>query len=797
MVPAEYGNKWFVFRKRRMGIPAAHPSETINLKPFFIPGHYLPQWNEVLEHIPYGNELSDTNTIPARKQFLEKAITLFENKEEENSNSSDHSLSLDMQYLYAQALEMKSRIDLAKKQLEYIVKHHPSEKEIAHVMLSEIYERKGDWINVYETLRTYLFTNKHNSVSADDLSSIKPTWPPTEFETKYAENIHLKPLLRLIKSQLRLKMRLAALHTARETVRLFPYSAGSIEILAGAQLELGNAEYALKLLQQPRLHDIRNLDIIEADALFKTQRFKEIDPFCRSAMLPRLSIPQDTIQQTSLPPAELAVLWHRISIPSEEQFRLNAEHLRNNLSTAGPGLRNMLSLWIKAYEQHCLGGSASQQLWLDCGRDPLERATALNQLTLLLCREELYSEAKIAAKNAVSALPDEPLLWLILISLSDSSPATVEQARHACPDDPELWLAELVLKTHPENRKSEVGGQSTSYQSTKNLWLSKTISEAIEKQMPPAILTRAGEYLRRNNMHTEAVRLARNISGRARGLLPAYIFTMRCALYEKDEKWALQCTKNAIQSALHPLPEFYENLVNLKVADGKIDTEPDMINALCNLRKTDPDNQAWAQMLGYIRFRRGGWEIVDAMFQMQSAINHGATNPAPYLIASEASRLLRNYDRAIDILHQGLKHNPDNSALINNLAFTMTHSPKYIDDVAAMIPQLQQLAEDNPQIKDTLAAVYIHTSKLDSAMDTIKSILNDTHPGSPIWFRAKTHLARIARLRGQNAEAIALLNGLLKNLKQIPDEDILRANALLTQIKEADQPTSNSIPYSP
>ena len=813
MIPAKYGHKWFVFRKRRLGIPATQPSETINLKPFFILGHYLPQWKDILSPIPYGEELSESNPTPARKQFLKKAITLFENKSKtaQAGNSSEPALTLDMQYLYALALEMNARIDLAKKQLQNIVEQYPAEKDNVRIMLSEIYERKGDWINVYENLRTYLTPDKHDSISSGDLSSIKLTWPPTEFETASAENVHLKPLLRLIKSQLKLKMRLSALHTARETVRLFPYSAQAVELLAQAQLELGDAESTLKLLEQPRLHDIRNLDIIEAEALFKTERFKEISPFCRSAMLPQLRIPPDTIQQTSLPPAELSLLWHRVSIPSEEQFRQNAEHLRSNLSTASPGLRKMLSLWIKGYEQHCSGESASLQLWFDCGRDPLERATSLNQLTLLLCREELYSEAKLAARKAVTALPNEPILWRILISLSDTVNDTVERARQSCPDDPELWLAELVFKTHPDTRStevrgqgSEVGSQQTKNQKTKNqstndqkLWLSKTISEAIDKQMPPATLTRAGEYLWRSGMRPEAVRLARNITGRARGLLPAYIFTMRCALYEKDEKWALQCTKEAIQSALQPLPEFYENLVNLKVADGKIDTEPDMVNALRNLRKTDPDNPAWAQMLGYIRFQRGGWEIVDAMFQMQSAINNGATNPVPYLIASEASRLLRNYDRAIDILHQGLKHNPDNYILINNLAFTMTHSPKYVDDAAAMIPLLKQLSVANPQIKDTLAAVYIHTSRLDSAIDTIKSILNNTRPGSPIWFRAKTHLAEIAWLRGQKADAVALLNGLLKNLKQIPDEDILRTNALLTKINENDEQKRNTIPDSP
>jgi tetratricopeptide (TPR) repeat protein len=414
-------------------------------------------------------------------------------------------------------------------------------------------------------------------------------------------------------------------------------------------------------------------------------------------------------------------------------------------------------------------------MWLEAGRDPTEVATAMNMLTILLCRDEYYKEALLAARAAVAAMPNEPLLWQILISLSDTPAVTVKEARRACPDDPELWLAELVVKTHTQNNTN-----NNSHIDKK--WLTETVTEAIEKKFPPAALTRAGEYLRRNNMADAAIPLARDVTERSRGLLPAYIFAMHCALSEKDEKWALECTKKAIESSLRPLPEFYENLVNLKTSDGKIDTESDMVDALRNLRKTDPDNQAWAQMLGYIRFKRGGWEIVDAMSQMQAAINNGATNSVPYLIASEASRLLRNYDRAADILRQGLKHNPNSAILINNLAFTLSYSPKNIDEAVSMIPQLLQLSKDNTQIKDTIATIYLRKGNLDASQKIISSILKTSDPGSPAWFKAKIHLAEIASLRGQKNEAVAILTGILKNLNGISDEDVMTANALLSQI---------------
>jgi len=520
-------------------------------------------------------------------------------------------------------------------------------------------------------------------------------------------------------------------------------------------------------------------------------------------MLPPWNIPPSTTQHTSLPPAELSLLWHRVSIPSEVQFTENAKLLRHNITSASTGLRKLLVLWLKAYDEHCAANLADPETWIKCGRDPIERAISLNQLTLLLCREERYIEAKLAAKKAVASLPSEPLLWQILISLSDNVHETISLARKSCPDSPELWLAELVHTTHPntgdsqvthsQNKTTQNPTPSTQHTNSRqprtkasNIehQASPIISEAINKNFPPAIITRASEYLWRNNMRTEATRLARSITQQARGLLPAYIISMRCALYANDEEWALLSTEKAIASALKPLPEFYENFVTLKTSDGDIDTEPDMVNALRNLRKSDPENPKWAQMLGYIRFQRGGWEIVDAMTQMQSAINNGATNVSPYLIASEASRLLQNYDRAADILNQGLKHHPNNQILINNLAFTLTYVPKHRDELIAMIPKIKHMAQTNPQIKDTLAIIYLRTKDLDSAQKTITEILTNTQQGSSIWFRAKTHLAEIAWKRGQKRDASAILRDLFKNLKHISDENIMEANKLLSEITE-------------
>ncbi len=771
MSVAKYGHKWFAFRKRRLGIPSGTAAETLDLKPFFLLAQWFPEWQRVAANIPHGDTLAVSDTTPPRKRFLAESIRDFEPREQRGE------LSLDMQYLYALALEMSGRIDLARQQLESIVERDPDEKESARIVLSEMCERKGDWISVYETLRTYL-EPRETEADTPTPEEIELTWPPDNLPRAAATIIHLNPLLRLIKAQLELRLGLAAVHTAREAVRLYPYSPRATELHATALFALGQPEEALHVLDQPRVRELRDLDVQETRALFETERYNELKAFSRQMLLPQIRIPVGTVQHTALPPAELAVLWHRVAIPSEAQFAENAAHLRGNLSTASPGLRKLLELWLEAYDNHCSGDLADPQRWIACTRDSMEHATALNQLTLLLCREERYTEAETAARKAVTAMPSIPMLWQILISLSGVDADVVARARQACPDDAELWLAELVMRAHPT-----VGTEM--HEATRqelDAWIAKTVTDALDAKFPPATLTRAGEFLWRGNYRDETVLIARDLAEHARGLLPSYILAMRAALHERDNALALLCTEKAIAAALRPLPELYETLVSIKASDGEIDTDPDMVNALRNLRKSDPDNPIWPQMLGYIRFRRGGWEIIDAMFEMNVAIAGGATNRAPYLIASEVSRLLQNYDRAADVLTQGLTHSPGHPSLLNNLAFTLSHDAKRIAEALELVPQLRQLAEDNPHIRDTLAVVYLRAGKLDDAQRTIAEILCKADPGSPLWFRANMHLAEIAWKRGKPREARMQLEGLLKSGKHVPDEDILAANSLLAVV---------------
>jgi len=770
MAAVEYGGRWFVFRRHYLGLPSGSTHDTIDLKPFYILGSMLPGWSHLTQGIPLGEALATSDTVPVRKALLQRAIHGFAGREQRGA------LPLDLQYLNAQALERAGRLDLARERLDAIVRDNPREAEAVRVLLSEMYERKGAWVQVYETLRTYLLDVPDPEGTQPATASRDATgWPPVPVAIRAdSERIHLAPLLRLGEAQLKLHLPLAALFTARETVRLYPYAPRAQALLANALMRTGDAESALQRLGRPRVRNLRELDILEAEALMATERFALLESFCRSRLLPPVAIPPGAVQNASLPPAELSLLWHHTQSPSEAEFAATAARLRENLAMAGDGLRPLFTLWLDTWEHP--GGQPDLPGWAATGRDRLEQATALNQLTLLLCRESRFADALPVARAAVAALPESAHLWQILISLAGGDPALVALARQSCPDNAGIWLADLVVQTRPDGRIPQTEADWNRVRER----IAPLLDDAGRHH--PAALTRAAEYLWRGGLHDEAARLSRDLAGNARGLLPACIAAIRSALHARDRSRALQSTIMAINAAIAPMPALHENLVLLKSESDRIDTDSEMVNSLRALRKADPRNPLWPQMLGYVRFQRGGWEILDALFEMNSAIAGGATNRTPYLISAEVSRLLRNYDRAADTLRRALAHHPGNPAILNNLAYVLAQDAQTVPEATALLPALEGAAPDDPRIRDTIAVVHLRAGHLEQARQSVIRMLRHTDPGSPLWFRAQTHLAEIAWRQGKDQTAISMLEQLLKGSRNIPDEDILAANALFNRI---------------
>lgn len=728
MTLVRYGDQWFAFRRRTLGMPSPTPLNTVDLRPYFLAARYFSGWRSVRAAVPEGEAFAVSDTVPMRRRNLDLALAAFE------THRAHGALSLPMLYLQAYAFEMAGRTAESRKALQEIARRFPEEALAVRIALSESYERARDSQGVYETLRTL-----------PEMGD-----PP------------LPALLRLGRAELDLNLNLAALHTARLIDRLYPRSALGDALLATALMQNAGADEALELLKTPRQRHIRELDVLRARALFQTERFHEAETFCHAALLALPPVHADTPQHFVLPPAEMATLWHQYTLPTDDQFARNLAVLRQNQATAtSPFLQQLLKAWITCYESGAQGDTADPDWWKYVGRDALEHAVALNQLTALLCHAGHFEKARAVALDAAERLPSSAPLWRWAISLSGADTGVVARARAACPNDPEIWLAELTttVNANPSNAMAVVQARL-----------------ADPALLPPETLARAGEFLQRRGRLDEAALVLQDAAARSGGLMPVYLLGLRCALARHDATWATDCARQAILAALRPPKALYRKLVDLKSAGSEPATDFDMVEALKSLRSTEPENMIWAQLLGYVRFKRGGWEILDAYTQMDAAISGGVTNALTFKIAAETSRLMGNDTRSVEILRQGLRFHPTDMEMLNNLAYVLTEAPDGLAEAQALLPRLIEIGADDPHVLDTIAAIHVKAGETDKARTVLQRLLARTSEGSNLWFRAQMHTADLEAHTGDVARAIQDLSDALNRSQGVPDEDVVTAN---------------------
>ncbi|OGV68075.1 MAG: hypothetical protein A2283_18720 [Lentisphaerae bacterium RIFOXYA12_FULL_48_11] len=767
MSGAVYGNAWFAFRKRFLGISTAIEEELTDIKPALVTASTFQSWNLVFQNIPMAKQLAVSDTVRSRKALLLKALNEFKQR------YANDKLSVPMQYEYARALEMDGKHSEAIAVISKISSVFPQTRNKNISVISEIYERIGDWQNVYETLRTFAASDN------PDVSS----------------------LIRLCQAQMELKLNLPALHTACEAARRFPDAPQVRVALVAALLVLDMPEEALHTLSKSRTTRDPNLDLVEAEALFRTQRYKEAVEYCKTIFLPGASIPEDAQQDYTIPPAESTLQWHIISMPTEKDFAAHAATLSKTTATAkSPFFQKLSTLWLDAYRNSCSGETAYLAKWLTSGRDDSEKAVALNHLTILLCRAKKTTEARDVAGKAVKYLPRSPILWKALIGLSNAEIDVINTARRLCPEDPDIWLAELVTRTSPRSTSGMKHGNPSPWTMEdvfRHLGISHgsarpPASSTVFSNLPPTTVAQAGEYLLRRGFTNLACIAVHDAVNRARGLLPIYLTGMKCAFAAKNKEWSAECTSLAIRTSLRPSSLLYREMIRIKSEGKTIAADNDIIEALKMLRREEPGNQLWAQMLGYARFTRGGWESADALPQMKSAIESGATNKIPFMVAAEAARQLRNHKDAAGFLRTGLLHHPGDVELLNNLVYTLALTPPDQAGSNALSPQQQaiqlipgllQNANNDARILDTISVAYLSAGELKTAEKFISDILKQTKERSPLWFRAKMHTAEIALKKGLKQEAAVILREIMKFSTGVPDEDILTANKLLSEIE--------------
>ena len=408
-------------------------------------------------------------------------------------------------------------------------------------------------------------------------------------------------------------------------------------------------------------------------------------------------------QPLLLPQAELAVELHvGQRLPQDERTRAAAackDKAAGAVSPFAGDLDRLMAAWFATDGNEEMSSPAR---WAAIGRDNTEQGIALDELAGLLAREGRFPEAAAAEQRAVELMPESAMLWRMMVGLAHGDPKTVNAAYGRCPADPEIWLAHIVSGIR--DGKSEA-------------WASAELEEAVARDAySPGTLVRAGDFLRRQNMTGAAARAAKAAIADCRGLLPAYVLGMRCALATGDTNWAVACAKDAANNALEQTP-FNKIVAALKM--GRNATDMDTVDTLEKLVAQSPNRPVWATTLGRLYLDRGNPRQALSLFEPfidQESIN---LQMRSILAAAESARRSGDSEEAIRILEKAYAKDPSNRFVLNNLVHTLALDLNGLPRARQLLPKLAAAYGDSFVLFDTTALVYSQAGDVSSIVTTL------------------------------------------------------------------------------
>jgi hypothetical protein len=253
MTPGYYGERWFQLTRDAAGVKGSILSPFADISPFLLIAMSTPQLNSLTTSVPLRDEVLHLRLTSSRIARIKQARGAF--------LTSSYKYSTSMKFEYARMLEMTGNEIEMKAYINSLAREEASKDKVTS-FISEINERKGDWVQVYENLRNYEINDRCT----------------------------LSTALRLCRSQINLRMYLMANDTASRAARAFPESSLAAGVLAETEILLDRPEAALKALRNPRIVRDRKLLMPEVRALFRSGRTKAgLDACIRTALAQHLA----------------------------------------------------------------------------------------------------------------------------------------------------------------------------------------------------------------------------------------------------------------------------------------------------------------------------------------------------------------------------------------------------------------------------------------------------------------------------------------------------------------------------
>ncbi len=675
LAPVKYSPLWFLFRNEYAGISSLSKEEKTDLKILYSLSRDWPP-APLAEDI-LAAQYDETKS----RQYFEMCLAELDRREKEQG------LSIRMRMMYPTVLGLLGKYGEAHARLDSIEKEYPQQKGEVLFRRAVFFDREGQWEKLYETLREYSILAPQPRIAVS---------------------------LMKINALMHLDMGVYALTEADTAASVFRGAPEISSATAAILAVFGIPEEALFLLQ--KTDNYLKLPILPR-LLRDTQRYSEANFV--EGVLNDLQINNDKRQTTLLPHAELTVAMPDETPLSIESMLRQAEEMKEiNKAGISPFLKGMKDLIIEWLERNGQGDCSDPVRWVSAGRDDVERAMALNELSMLLVRQKRYDDAIITLKKAVGFSPNAAMLWRVLIALTNGSDDIVRKAREMCPSDPEIWLAFIVT----QSREKGSGD-----------WAIEVIGKAVEeKSFSVRAITRAGDFMLRHDMPEAATKAAQYAVKNARSLLPAYVLGLRCGLQNKDESWAMLCARYAAESAVDPWP-FYKMIgeieTSMLIVDGRT------AEVLDKLRTKFPDEIKWTVKLGDFYLRNGKAQSALSVLESMLVNQPGNIELKTLLLASEAARQSGDLPKCVSILEKAYTMYPASPSVLNNLIYTLALDRKTLPRAMSLLPKLLEVWGDSLAALDTAAVVYFHAGKPDKAAECLKKAIKQVDSTDPYWLQ--------------------------------------------------------------
>ena len=729
IAPAEYGRKWFLFRHEVVGV-AGSEKEMVDIKPFCQAAGGVSPWKEWWATIPLADELGGIITREGYQRRLKLCLDALEKME------SNKKLDFRLQLLWGRVLGELGRWDEAHAKLRQFEAATPRRHRDFLLAHADLYKVEANWEACFQSLNEYVRTESH---------------PP------------LAVWLDLANAAMSLDLGAYAMGCMEEARQDYPESEEWSLAMAGMWSFFGFSEEALFVV-----NGMRNPPhpAVRARLLMETGRIVEGQ---KLALVEHLSDFNLSGRQTELlPPAEWALDWRGGRI-QEGDYAKEEKAVKDRADPFLKALNAQKRAWYGARGRE---GKSDLAAWESVGRDIREKAFALNELALLLLRQDRTNEAEAATAKALDYVPNWSLLWRIEIILKKDA-GTAGKALQECPLDGGIWLAYLVAHV-------EAGATAE--------WVDREMARVLgARRYSPGILVRAGDFLLRKGFANAASQAARVAIKNGQGFLPAYVLGVTCAVKTRDYQWALSCARSGAEQAVEPWP-FYKIIIGLKIRSGRAD--PDVIRALEGLASQYPEESVWAERLGEVYFRKGQTDRALGVLEDALAREEGKKQALPktYLLAAESARREGNLPLAIKFLKTCRTKYPDDMDVLNNLIFTLAQNPLYVGEATVLLPELLKAKRDDFAICDTAALVYMRAGDLTQAEEYMKKALTMVKKGDYAWLEVYLNAAEAQIRLGKYREARDSLSLIMKSPDRSSAVDS-RARELRDELsrKERDQ----------